>query len=71
MLLSGLVIIPITEEKPAPGPVPGCGAYTKRFQTRIVGGKPADPNEWPWLAALVRFQCMALSSCTGKPVTTV
>ena len=55
MHLSGLVIIPITEEKPAPGPVPGCGAYTKRFQTRIVGGKPADPNEWPWLAALVRF----------------
>ncbi|XP_023328399.1 apolipoprotein(a) isoform X2 [Eurytemora carolleeae] len=50
----GLDIIPITEEKPAPGPVPGCGAYTKRFQTRIVGGKPADPNEWPWLAALLR-----------------
>ena len=26
----------------------------KRFTTRIVGGRPADPDEWPWLAALIR-----------------
>ena len=30
-----------------------CGTNAKRFQTRIVGGRPADPDEWPWLAALV------------------
>merc|ERR1739838_584032 len=30
-----------------------CGVNAKRFQTRIVGGRPADPDEWPWLAALV------------------
>lgn len=26
----------------------------KRFTTRVVGGRPADPDEWPWLAALIR-----------------
>lgn len=31
-----------------------CGVNAKRFSTRIVGGRPADPDEWPWLAALVR-----------------
>jgi len=30
-----------------------CGVNAKRFNTRIVGGRPADPDEWPWLAALV------------------
>ena len=31
-----------------------CGTNAKRFQTRIVGGRPADPSEYPWLAAMVR-----------------
>jgi len=35
-------------------PLRGCGENNRRFQTKIVGGRPADPNEWPWLAALVR-----------------
>ena len=34
-------------------PSRACGVNAKRFSTRIVGGKPADPDEWPWLAALV------------------
>lgn len=38
---------------PAPPPTRGCGTNAKRFSTRIVGGRPADPDEWPWLAALV------------------
>ena len=33
---------------------PACGINAKRFQTKIVGGKNADPDEWPWLAAMVR-----------------
>jgi len=33
---------------------PGCGENAKKAQkNRIVGGRPADPDEWPWLAALV------------------
>lgn len=36
-----------------PAPTRECGTNAKRFQTRIVGGRPADPDEWPWLAALV------------------
>jgi len=34
-------------------PIRECGVNAKKFQTRIVGGRPADPDEWPWLAALV------------------
>lgn len=31
-----------------------CGTNAREFdQHRVVGGRPADPNEWPWLAALV------------------
>jgi len=37
----------------SPSPSRECGVNAKRFQTRIVGGRPADPDEWPWLAALV------------------
>ncbi|CAL4102202.1 unnamed protein product, partial [Meganyctiphanes norvegica] len=32
----------------------GCGLNAKDgFGKRIVGGKPADPQEWPWMAALL------------------
>lgn len=31
----------------------GCGT-TAKMKTRIVGGQPADPKEWPWMAALLR-----------------
>ena len=30
-----------------------CGLNIKHG-TRIVGGRPADPQEWPWMAALLR-----------------
>ena len=34
-----------------------CGQNAKSNRDlRIVGGQPADPNEWPWLAALVFLQ---------------
>lgn len=31
----------------------GCGLATKSFP-KITGGRPADPGEWPWMAALLR-----------------
>lgn len=31
----------------------GCGMSTKAYP-KITGGRPADPNEWPWMAALRR-----------------
>lgn len=30
----------------------GCGVATKQYP-KITGGRPADPGEWPWMAALV------------------
>jgi hypothetical protein len=33
----------------------GCGELIKE-KTRIVGGYPADPGEWPWMAALLHGQ---------------
>jgi len=44
---------PSTNRPNPPTPSRECGTNAKRFQTRIVGGRPADPDEWPWLAALV------------------
>ncbi|XP_030371238.1 venom protease [Scaptodrosophila lebanonensis] len=31
----------------------GCGITTRQFP-RITGGRPAEPDEWPWMAALLR-----------------
>lgn len=32
----------------------GCGENGVHINSRIVGGKPADKGEWPWMAALLR-----------------
>ncbi|XP_015524395.2 proclotting enzyme [Neodiprion lecontei] len=44
----------------------GCGVST-RSRTRIVGGRPADPQEWPWIAALLRKE--ASHYCGGVLIT--
>lgn len=45
----------------------GCGMSTKAFP-KITGGRPADPNEWPWMAAL-RRRGPPNSFCGGVLIT--
>ncbi|XP_011646667.1 LOW QUALITY PROTEIN: transmembrane protease serine 6-like [Pogonomyrmex barbatus] len=44
----------------------GCGT-TARTTTRVAGGKPADPKEWPWMVALLRQG--AIQYCGGVLIT--
>lgn len=44
----------------------GCGTTTK-VKIRIAGGQPADPKEWPWMAALLREG--AIQYCGGVLIT--
>ncbi|KAK2579335.1 hypothetical protein KPH14_008287 [Odynerus spinipes] len=44
----------------------GCGTNTKSG-TRIVGGRPADPREWPWMVALLRKD--EVQYCGGVLIT--
>ncbi|XP_024887437.1 proclotting enzyme-like [Temnothorax curvispinosus] len=44
----------------------GCGT-TGRTKTRVAGGQPADPKEWPWMAALLRQG--AIQYCGGVLIT--
>ncbi|XP_058453713.1 proclotting enzyme-like [Malaya genurostris] len=45
----------------------GCGISTKQLP-KIAGGRPADPKEWPWMAALILNQAQQ-SFCGGVLVT--
>ncbi|XP_014488987.1 PREDICTED: proclotting enzyme-like [Dinoponera quadriceps] len=54
------------EETRKPRKPRGCGMTTK-MKTRIVGGRPADPKEWPWMAALLRQG--AIQYCGGVLIT--
>ncbi|XP_068245868.1 proclotting enzyme-like isoform X3 [Palaemon carinicauda] len=71
----GVTPAPPPPPTPAPTPRPttppaesrGCGLIAKRPPTRIVGGKPADPQEWPWMAALLRDG--ATQYCGGTLIT--
>ncbi|XP_055542185.1 proclotting enzyme-like [Wyeomyia smithii] len=45
----------------------GCGISTKQIP-KIAGGRPADPQEWPWMAALIA-NLGQQSFCGGVLVT--
>lgn len=44
----------------------GCGT-TARTKTRLAGGQPADPKEWPWMVALLRRN--SIQYCGGVLIT--
>ncbi|XP_071536861.1 transmembrane protease serine 9-like [Panulirus ornatus] len=61
---------PTTPAPPPPMSQPmsrGCGLISEAHSTRIVGGKPANPKEWPWIAALMRNETSKY--CGGVLVT--
>ncbi|KAL7646619.1 UNVERIFIED_CONTAM: hypothetical protein RMT77_001870 [Armadillidium vulgare] len=46
-----------------------CGRNTKKSQLdKIIGGRPADPKDWPWMAALLKIEDSDLI-CGGVLIT--
>lgn len=50
----------------------GCGVNQNAYFTRIAGGKPADPKQWPWMVSLIRDREHICGGCliTDKHVLT-
>lgn len=46
----------------------GCGIATKQFP-KIAGGRPADPGEYPWMAALITSRTATGAFCGGVLIT--
>lgn len=46
----------------------GCGVATKQFP-KIAGGRPADPGEYPWMAALITRNAASGAFCGGVLIT--
>lgn len=46
----------------------GCGVATKQFP-KIAGGRPADPGEYPWMAALITRRDTTGAFCGGVLIT--
>lgn len=46
----------------------GCGVATKQFP-KIAGGRPADPGEYPWMAALITKNAATGAFCGGVLIT--
>ncbi|XP_012526488.3 transmembrane protease serine 11G [Monomorium pharaonis] len=59
-------LMPAKQETRKPRKPRGCGT-TARTKTKIAGGHPANPKEWPWMAALLRQG--AIQYCGGVLIT--
>ncbi|RXG67997.1 Serine proteinase stubble, partial [Armadillidium vulgare] len=46
-----------------------CGRNTRTSKLgKIIGGRPADPKDWPWMAALLKVNDSSLI-CGGVLIT--
>uniref|UniRef100_A0A0K2U095 Coagulation factor IX [Myotis lucifugus] n=1 Tax=Lepeophtheirus salmonis TaxID=72036 RepID=A0A0K2U095_LEPSM len=45
-----------------------CGIENKEFSSKIIGGQEAEPNQFPWVVAILMSSIFGSGRCTGSIV---